>query len=118
MRVLGVSEAMLQVEMLLRRLADVDSPLLITGESGVGKEAAARFVHRISTRAAEPFVVVNCAAIPNLLIESQLFGQRDAFTALMARYHGCVERARNGTLFLDEVGELPGPMQVKLHRLI
>jgi transcriptional regulator with GAF, ATPase, and Fis domain len=115
----GVSEAMRQVEMLLRRVADVDSPLLITGESGVDKEVAARFAHRISTRTAEPFVTVNCGAIPNDLIESQLFGhERGAFTSAQARHHGYVERARSGILFLDEVGELPMLMQVKLLRLI
>ena len=116
---LGTSEAMRQVEMLLRRVADIDSSLLITGESGVGKEVAAKFVHQISTRADEPFVAVNCGAIPNDLIESQLFGhERGAFTSAQARHHGYVERARNGILFLDEVGELPMLMQVKLLRLI
>jgi DNA-binding NtrC family response regulator len=116
---LGNSEAMRQVEMLLRRVADIDSSLLITGESGVGKEVAAKFVHQISTRADEPFVAVNCGAIPNDLIESQLFGhEKGAFTSAQARHHGFVERARNGILFLDEVGELPMLMQVKLLRLI
>jgi DNA-binding NtrC family response regulator len=116
---LGISDAMRQVEMLLRRVADIDSSLLITGESGVGKEVAAKFVHRISTRADEPFVAVNCGAIPNELIESQLFGhEKGAFTSALARHHGYVERARNGILFLDEVGELPMLMQVKLLRLI
>jgi DNA-binding NtrC family response regulator len=116
---LGTSEAMRRVEMLLRRVADIDSSLLITGESGVGKEVAAKFVHQISTRAGEPFVGVNCGAIPNDLIESQLFGhEKGAFTSAQARHHGYVERARNGILFLDEVGELPMLMQVKLLRLI
>ena len=116
---LGNSEAMRQVEMLLRRVADIDSSLLITGESGVGKEVAAKFVHKISTRADEPFVAVNCGAIPNDLIESQLFGhEKGAFTSAQARHHGYVERARDGILFLDEVGELPMLMQVKLLRLV
>ena len=116
---LGTSEAMRRVEMLLRRVADIDSSLLITGESGVGKEVAAKFAHQISTRAGEPFVGVNCGAIPNDLIESQLFGhEKGAFTSAQARHHGYVERARNGILFLDEVGELPMLMQVKLLRLI
>ena len=116
---LGTSEAMRQVELLLRRVADIDSSLLITGESGVGKEVAAKFVHQISTRADEPFVAVNCGAIPTDLIESQLFGhEKGAFTSAQARHHGYVERARNGILFLDEVGELPMLMQVKLLRLI
>ena len=116
---LGTSEAMRQVEMLLRRVADIDSSLLIIGESGAGKEVAAKFVHQVSARADEPFVAVNCGAIPNDLIESQLFGhERGAFTSAQARHHGYVERARNGILFLDEVGELPMLMQVKLLRLI
>ena len=116
---LGGSQAMRRVEMLLRRVADIDSSLLITGESGVGKEVAAKFVHQISTRAGEPFVAVNCGAIPNDLIESQLFGhEKGAFTSAQVRHHGYVERARNGILFLDEVGELPMLMQVKLLRLI
>jgi len=116
---LGTSEAMRQVEMLLRRVADIDSSLLIIGESGAGKEVAAKFVHQISTRADEPFIAVNCGAIPSDLIESQLFGhERGAFTSAQARHHGYVERARNGILFLDEVGELPMLMQVKLLRLI
>jgi DNA-binding NtrC family response regulator len=116
---LGVSEAMRQVELLLRRVANIESSLLLTGESGVGKEVAAHFVHRISMRADEPFIAVNCAAIPSELIESQLFGhEKGAFTSAQARHHGYVERARNGILFLDEVGELPMLMQVKLLRLI
>jgi DNA-binding NtrC family response regulator len=116
---LGASEAMRQVEMLLRRVANIDSSLLFTGESGVGKEVAAQFVHQISTRAKDPFIAVNCAAIPNELIESELFGhEKGAFTGAQARHHGYVERARNGILFLDEIGELPFPMQAKLLRLI
>jgi transcriptional regulator with GAF, ATPase, and Fis domain len=116
---LGVSEGMRRVEVLLRRVANIDSLLLITGENGVGKEVAAKFVHQISTRANEPFVAVNCGAIPNDLIESQLFGhEKGAFTSAQARHHGFVERARNGILFLDEVGELPMLTQVKLLRLI
>src|SRR5205085_2819227 len=78
---LGGSEAMCRVETLLRRVANLDSSLLFTGESGVGKEVAAHFVHENSTRANEPFVAVNCAAIPTELLESQLFGhERGAFT--------------------------------------
>jgi DNA-binding NtrC family response regulator len=116
---LGASEVMRRMEALLTRVADIDSSLLIAGESGVGKEVAAKFVHQISTRANEPFIAVNCGAIPNDLIESQLFGhEKGAFTSAQARHHGFVERARNGILFLDEVGELPMPMQVKLLRLI
>jgi DNA-binding NtrC family response regulator len=117
--VLGTSQAMRQVEMLLRRVANIDSSLLLTGESGVGKEVAASFLHKISTRAQGPFRAVNCAAIPGELIESELFGhEKGAFTGAHARHQGYVEQARNGILFLDEVGELPLPLQAKLLRLI
>lgn len=117
--VLGASQAMRRVEMLLRRVANIDSCLLLTGESGVGKEVVANFVHQISTRAKDPFIAVNCAAIPNELIESELFGhERGAFTGAQSRHHGYVERTRNGILFLDEIGELPMAMQAKLLRLI
>ena len=116
--VLGASQAMQQLELLLRRVADIDSSLLFTGESGSGKEVAARFAHQTS-RASAPFIAVNCAAIPNELIESELFGhEKGAFTGAHARHHGFVERARNGFLFLDEVGELPMPVQAKLLRLL
>jgi DNA-binding NtrC family response regulator len=110
---------MRQVEMLLRRVANIDSSLLFTGESGVGKEVAANFVHCISTRGKDPFIAVNCAAIPNQLIESELFGhEKGAFTGAQTRHHGYVERARDGILFLDEISELPIPMQAKLLRLM
>jgi DNA-binding NtrC family response regulator len=116
--VLGASEAMRRVETLLTRVAEIDSSLLFTGESGVGKEVAARFVHSTSTRAAAPFMAVNCAAIPDELIESELFGhERGAFTGAHARHQGYVERAREGILFLDEIGELSMSVQAKLLRL-
>ena len=116
---LGRSPAMREIEVLLRRVADLDSSLLLTGESGVGKEVAAHFVHAISRRATEPLVAINCAAIPNELIESQLFGhERGAFTSAQTRHHGYIERAGNGVLFLDEIGELPLAMQAKLLRVI
>ncbi|NYZ14824.1 sigma-54-dependent Fis family transcriptional regulator [Azospirillum sp. RWY-5-1] len=116
---LGRSPAIRQVEHLLRRVADVDSTLLISGESGVGKEVAAAFVHRISRRAPSPFMAVNCAAIPPDLIDSELFGhEKGAFTGAHALHRGYAERAGNGVLFLDEVGELPHPVQAKLLRLV
>ena len=116
---LGASEAMRQLERLLRRVADIESSLLFTGESGAGKEVAARFVHQISGRSAAPFVAVNCAAIPNELIESELFGhEKGAFTGAHARHLGYVERARDEILFLDEIGELATPVQAKLLRLV
>src|SRR5438045_356722 len=117
--VLGSSEAIRYVEGLLRRVANLDSSLLFTGESGVGKEVAAHFVHENSTRANEPFIAVNCAAIPSELLESQLFGHdKGAFTGAQTRHHGYVERARNGVLFLDAIGELPLLVQSKLLRVI
>lgn len=117
--VLGTSQAMRHVETLLRRVANIDSSLLLIGESGVGKEVAASFVHKISTRAQSPIRAVNCAAIPGELIESELFGhEKGAFTGAHARHQGYVEQARDGILFLDEVGELPLPVQAKLLRLI
>jgi DNA-binding NtrC family response regulator len=118
-RQLGVSPTMIRLEDLLRRVADIDSTVLFTGESGVGKEVAARFLHAQSNRAAEPFMAVNCAAIPRELLESELFGhERGAFTGAAGRHLGYVERAGGGILFLDEIGELPLSLQSKLLRLL
>lgn len=117
--ILGRSSAMRELEQTLRRAADVGSTVLIGGESGAGKEIAARFLHEISPRAAKPFLAVNCAAIPGELLESELFGhERGAFTGANKRHEGYLERAGDGTLFLDEVGELPPPLQPKLLRLL
>ena len=117
--VLGSSPAMRQIEELLRRVAHIESSLLFTGESGVGKEVAARFVHGVSVRAKAPFMAVNCAAIPAELLESELFGhEKGAFTGAHGRHEGYAERARDGVLFLDEVAELPLLVQAKLLRLI
>ncbi len=116
---LGPSQAMRLVEATLRRVASLDSTLLITGESGVGKEVAARLAHSASSRSTEPFVAVNCAAIPDALIESELFGhERGAFTGADRAHQGYLERVRKGTLFLDEVGDLPLPTQTKLLRVL
>lgn len=116
---LGESMAMRRVEAMLRRVADIDSALLLTGESGVGKEVAARFAHDISIRKSAPFVAVNCAAIPANLMESELFGhERGAFTGAHSRHEGYAERARDGVLFLDEISELPPNLQAKLLRLV
>lgn len=116
---LGQSPPMRTLEALLRRVANVDSSLLFTGESGAGKEVAARFVHQLSARSSAPFFAVNCAAIPNELIESELFGhERGAFTGAHVRHLGYVERAKEGVLFLDEIGELALPVQAKLLRLV
>lgn len=117
--VLGESPAIRRVEELLRRYARHDLPVLITGETGSGKEVAARLLHGISPRAAEPFVSVNCAAIPAELLESEIFGhERGAFTGADRRHLGYAERAGKGTLFLDEIGDMPRPLQAKLLRLI
>ena len=116
---LGVSEAMCDVEQLLRRVAGFDSPLLITGETGVGKEVCARFLQDISPASQGPFMAVNCAAIPRDLLESELFGhEKGAFTGAHARHLGYAERAHGGVLFLDEVTDMPLPLQAKLLRLV
>ena len=117
--VLGVSPAMQEVERLLRRLARIGSTVLITGETGTGKEVAARFLHATSEAAERPFVAVNCAAIPADLLESELFGhEKGAFTGAAQRHLGYAERAGDGVLFLDEIGELHPALQAKLLRLV
>ena len=117
--VLGTSEAMRRLEGLLRRIRDIDSSVLLMGESGAGKEIAAKFLHDISKRSDAPFVAVNCAAIPAELMDSELFGhQKGSFTSAHALHIGFAERAGRGTLFLDEVAELPVGLQAKLLRLL
>jgi transcriptional regulator with PAS, ATPase and Fis domain len=104
---------------LLRRAAPTQVTVLLTGETGVGKERFARALHKMSTRAAKPFVAVNCAALPGELIESELFGaEKGAFTGAGAARPGRFERADGGTLLLDELGELPLPAQAKLLRVL
>ncbi len=116
---LGASPAMQRVFHLARLIALRDTTVLITGESGTGKEVVARGLHQLSGRAAQPWVVVNCAAIPEALLESELFGHtRGAFTGAVQASLGRVHAAHRGTLFLDEVGELPLGMQAKLLRFI
>jgi DNA-binding NtrC family response regulator len=103
----------------LLKLGRVDTTVLLVGESGVGKEVAARVLHEAGPRAAAPFLAVNCAAIPSDLLESQIFGhERGAFTGANERQIGLAERAAGGTLFLDEVAELAAPSQAKLLRLL
>jgi DNA-binding NtrC family response regulator len=116
---LGVSAPMRAVEAVLRKAARVDVPVVLTGETGVGKEVAARFLHAASPRAAQPFVALNCAAVPRDLAESTLFGhERGAFTGALARQAGVAERAGAGTLLLDEIAELSPEVQAKLLRLV
>jgi DNA-binding NtrC family response regulator len=113
---LGVSDAMRDVERILSRVATLTSPLLITGETGTGKEVSARYLHRISVRSQEPFIAVNCGAIPPDVMERELFGQKGLGTQGLHR--GYAERTRTGILFLDEVGNMPLSLQAKLLRLV
>ncbi|GAB5096525.1 sigma-54-dependent transcriptional regulator [Caballeronia sp. HLA56] len=118
-QLLGISEAMRDVQKRLGRAAGTSSTVLITGETGTGKEVAAHVLHRASARAGGPFVAVNCAAIPADLLESELFGHgKGAFTGAHAQRRGRFEEAHGGTLFLDEVGDMPLAMQAKLLRVL
>ncbi len=117
--VLGVSAAMRDIERFLRRAARVSSNLLLTGETGVGKEVCARYLHALRDKPNGPFMAVNCAAIPADLMESELFGhEKGAFTGAHSRHLGYAERAGHGVLFLDEVSELAPRLQAKLLRVI
>ncbi|MGD9538412.1 MAG: sigma 54-interacting transcriptional regulator [Alphaproteobacteria bacterium] len=116
---LGSSAAMLGVFSIIRKYAEVDAPVLITGETGTGKELAAQAVHERSRYRAGPFVSVNCAALPTTLIESELFGyERGAFTGADRRKTGRIVSAQNGTIFLDEIGDLPMEAQGHLLRFL
>lgn len=115
----GSSPAMKKLKESIARVAPIPSTVLIIGESGSGKELVARDVHRLSGRAREPFVAVNCGALAEGLIESELFGhERGAFTGANTTRKGAFEAAGKGTLFLDEIGELPPPAQAKLLRVL
>jgi len=116
---LGASPAMQQLYEQLARVADTDTSILITGESGTGKELAARSLHRRSRRRDRPFVAVNCAALPDTLLESELFGHaKGAFTDARQERTGLLVQAEGGTLFLDEIGDMPPAMQAKLLRAL
>ena len=118
-RILGSSKAIEAVLDQIRAVADSDAPVLLLGESGTGKELAARALHLAGSRRAEPFVPVNCGAIPESLLEAELFGhEKGAFTGADRRRPGLFLTAHRGTLFLDEIGDLPLPLQVKLLRAV
>jgi transcriptional regulator with GAF, ATPase, and Fis domain len=115
----GESRQIRQVEEFISRVAQSDSTVLIRGESGTGKEVVARAIHQNSPRTDRPFVAINCAAIPETLFESELFGyEKGAFTGAVGMRKGKLEAADDGTLFLDEIGELAPPMQAKLLRVL
>jgi transcriptional regulator with GAF, ATPase, and Fis domain len=116
---LGSSLAIQRLYRLARMVAPRDTTVLVTGETGTGKELVAQAIHKLSPRAAHPFVVVNCAAIPEALLEAELFGHsRGAFTGAVQSRVGTIHAAQGGTLFLDEIGELPLSMQAKLLRFL
>jgi DNA-binding NtrC family response regulator len=115
----GSSQPMERVRKLVARVADADAPVLIQGETGTGKEMVARAIHHQSHRAREPFLAVNCSALPGTLIESLIFGhQRGAFTGAVQRMRGQLELAGDGTLLLDEIAEMPFELQAKLLRVL
>lgn len=118
-RLIGNSPSMQRVHQMIAKVAPTNSTVLILGETGTGKELVARALHEQSTRADQPFVAVNCGALPESLIESELFGHRKgAFTGADEHRVGLFEVAHNGTIFLDEIGELPKAMQAKLLRVL
>lgn len=115
----GECLAMQEVFARIRRFAQVDAPVLISGETGTGKELAAQAIHQRSARASGPFVAINCAALPPTLIETELFGyEKGAFTGAVGRKLGLIERADHGTLFLDEIGDLPHDLQAHMLRFL
>src|SRR5208282_3120485 len=117
--IVGRSKKMQEVTSLVSLVAPSRASVLITGESGTGKELVARTIHDLSPRRGQPFVAVNCAAIPETLMESEVFGhEKGAFTGAVERRVGCFELADGGTLLLDEIGEMPSATQAKLLRVL
>ncbi|MDR1094948.1 MAG: sigma-54 factor interaction domain-containing protein, partial [Spirochaetaceae bacterium] len=116
---IGTSSVMRDLFLMLKQVAPSEATVLITGESGTGKELIAAEIQRLSRRAESPFVKINCAALPQSIIESELFGhEKGAFTGALNRHIGKFEAAHQGTLFLDEIAELPPQIQVKLLRVL
>jgi DNA-binding NtrC family response regulator len=116
---IGTSAQMVRVKDVIAKMATTDSPVLIEGESGTGKDLAAAAIHRLSSRSKRPFIPVNCGAVPPDLLESEFFGHvRGAFSGAVADHLGLFRSADGGTIFLDEVAELPPPLQVKLLRVL
>ena len=116
---LGTSPQMQEIFSTVHKVATTDAPVLIVGESGTGKELVAQAIHRLSSRKDDPFVVINCGAIPETLLESELFGhEKGAFTGAHVQRKGRIEAAKGGTLFLDEIGELSLALQVKILRYL
>jgi two-component system NtrC family response regulator len=117
--IISASPRMLELRRLIERVAPTDASVLILGETGTGKELVARAVHDLSLRSDRPFVAINCAAIPENLLESELFGyEKGAFTGAVARKLGRIEMANKGTLFLDEIGDMPLALQAKILRFL
>jgi two-component system, NtrC family, response regulator HydG len=117
--IVGTSAAMRELQTMIRQVAPSAATVLLVGESGTGKEVCARAIHQLSPRAQGPFVAVNCAALPESILEAELFGaEKGAFTGATERRLGRFERAHGGTLLLDEVGDIPPSMQVKLLRVL
>ncbi len=115
----GASEPMRELARLIRLVAPRSTTVLIEGETGTGKEVVAQALHRLSERAGKPFAVLNCAAIPEALLEAELFGHtRGAFTGAVQSRTGRIEAAHGGTLFLDEIGEMPMALQAKMLRFL
>lgn len=118
-KMVGNSQVMRQIYTVIEQVASSAVSVLITGESGTGKEIVAQSIHQLSPRASRPFVAINCSAIPESLMESELFGhERGAFTGAISRREGCFELANTGTLFLDEIAEMPVMLQAKLLRVL